>query len=158
MVTALEDIQKLPCMEFAPGGVVVEQGGKGGPIYFLAKGKVEVVKDGVLIVEVSNEGAVFGEMSVLLDIPATATVRAIEPSFLYVIADPNEFLKDHPEASLYVARILARRLDSLNRYLIDVKSQFKDHKDHMNLVDEVLDSLMLKHPRVIERRDQEVFD
>jgi hypothetical protein len=40
----------------------------------------------------------------------------------------------------------------LNRYLVDVKSQFQGSDDHVHMLDEVLDALMTKHPRSIERR------
>ena len=62
------------------------------------------------------------------------------------------FLRDNPGMTLYVATILAHRLDSLNRYLVDAKSQFEGFDDHVHMLDEVLDTLMTKHPRCIERR------
>jgi hypothetical protein len=52
-----------------------------------------------------------------------------------------------------MARILARRLDSLNRYLVNIKEQFRDRADHLGIIDEVLDALMHRHPRVIPRRE-----
>jgi len=58
-----------------------------------------------------------------------------------VIDKPREFLVSHPEAALYVAELLARRLDSLNKYLIDVKGQYEGH-DHLGMVDDVLETLM----------------
>ena len=67
--------------------------------------------------------------------------RAMEPAVLSVIGEPREFLIRHPEAGLYVAELLARRLDSLNKYLIDVKRQYEGH-DHIGMVDEVLETLM----------------
>jgi CRP-like cAMP-binding protein len=86
-------------------------------------------------------------MSVLLGRPATATVRAITPAVLSVVENPRQFLIEHPQVSLYVAELLARRLDSLNKYLVDVKRQYEGH-DHLGMVDDVLDSLMNRpHPR-----------
>jgi CRP-like cAMP-binding protein len=80
-------------------------------------------------------------MSALLGGNATATVRALSDAKVCVISEPRDFLMDHPEASLFVAELLAKRLDSLNRYLIDVQRQYEGH-DHIGMVDEVLDSLM----------------
>ena len=153
MSAALDDLKKLPLLTYPPGGIICEQGHEDGKVYFLEKGAVEVLKNGVLVAEVSEQGAVFGEMAILLKIPHTATVKATEESHLYVVEEPEKFLNKHPEAILHVARILAKRLDSLNRYLVDVKSQFKEFDDHVSMVDEVLDSLMAKHPREIPRRD-----
>jgi hypothetical protein len=42
--------------------------------------------------------------------------------------------------------LLARRLDALNKYLVDVKQQFEGH-DHIGMVDEVLDTLLHRQPR-----------
>jgi hypothetical protein len=48
----------------------------------------------------------------------------------------------------HVAELLARQLDSHNKYLIDVKRQY-DGYDHIGMVDEVLETLMRRthsHP------------
>ena len=158
MATFLEDITKLPFRDYEPGEVVIHQGMGDGCVYFLSSGSVEVLRDEVQIAEVSEQGAVFGEMSLLLRQPATATVRAKEDSEFYVVEKPAEFLKAHPEVALYVAELLARRLDSLNRYLVDVKNQFKDYDDHVGMIDDVLNTLMSKHPRRIDRRPAPDYD
>ena len=68
---------------------------------------------------VTEPGAVFGEISALLDCPHTADVRALATSQFHV-AHPAA-LQD-PAALFYVAAILARRLDSANRALVELKS------------------------------------
>ena len=85
---------------------------------------MEVVKDGVQIAEVSAPGSVFGEQAVLLDQPHTADVRTLEKSEFYV-ADAQAILAGDPTVALYVAAILARRLDAGNRSLIEVKRQLQ---------------------------------
>ena len=85
-------------------------------------------------------------MSVLLGTPHTATVRALKPSTFAVIPEPRQFLATSAEASLHVARLLAARVDALNKYLVDVKRQYEGH-DHLGMVDEVLETLMHRHPR-----------
>jgi CRP-like cAMP-binding protein len=97
-------------------------------------------------------------MSLLLKEPATANVRTLEPSIFHVVEDPADFLRTHPEVSFYMAELLARRLDSLNKYLVDVKNQFKQYDDHVGMIDEVLETLMSKHPRRIERRRAPEYD
>jgi hypothetical protein len=67
--------------------------------------------------------------------------------------NPAEFFRKNPDIALHVAELLARRVDSLNRYLVEIKNQFRDRADHLSIIDEVLDSLMHKHPRSIPRRD-----
>jgi len=155
MESLKEFLTSLPVREADAGEAVIEQGRRENFVLLLKSGSVEILKDGVAITEVSEEFAIFGEMSILLDQPHTATVKAIEPSRFYVVEDAKKVLMWHPEAALYVAEILARRLDSLNKYLVDVKNQFREFDDHVGMVDEVLDTLMNKHPRKVERRPVE---
>ena len=85
---------------------------------------MEVVKDGVQIAKVSTPGAVFGELSVLLDQPHSADVRALEQSEFH-IADAPTVLANDATVTLYVASILAQRLDSANQALIEVRRQLQ---------------------------------
>jgi CRP/FNR family transcriptional regulator, cyclic AMP receptor protein len=73
---------------------------------------------------VTEPGAVFGELSVLLNQPHTADVRALEASQFHV-ADAATILRIDPVALLYVATILAQRLDSANRGLLELKRQVR---------------------------------
>ena len=95
----------------------------------------------------AQPGVIFGEMSVLLRTPHTATVRAVTGSAFAVVAQPREFLENSPRACLYVAELLAGRLDALTRYLADVKRQYEGH-DHLGMVDRVLETL-LHRPRKV---------
>jgi CRP/FNR family transcriptional regulator, cyclic AMP receptor protein len=131
---------------FAPGDVVLEQGGVSGHLLVLIEGEIEVLRDNVRVARASTPGAVFGEMSVLLGSPFTATVRALKPSSFAIIENPRQFLGASADASFHVARLLASRLDALNKYLVDVKQQYEGH-DHLGMVDEVLETLMHRHPR-----------
>jgi CRP-like cAMP-binding protein len=107
---------------------------------------VEVLKDDVPVAITSQPGAVFGEMAALLNCPHTTTVRAESPCAFYIVEDPRKLLSEHPEVCLHICELLARRLDSLNRYLVDVKHQFEGH-DHLGMVDQVLEALLNRHPR-----------
>ncbi len=142
----------LPPLHIPAGGTVITEGRPLAGIYFLESGEAEVMKGGVLIAEVFEPGAVFGDMAFLLGTPPTATVRALTPCVFRHVVDPAAFFAAQPAAALHMAAILARRLDSLNRYLVDIKNQFKGRSDHLGMIDEVLDSLMHKHPRSIPRR------
>ena len=63
----------------------------------VSAGAVAVVKEGVEIAGVTEPGAVFGELSVLLDQPHTADVRALEASQFHV-ADAATILRVDPIA------------------------------------------------------------
>jgi len=109
--------------------------------------------DGVPFARIDTPGAVFGEMSVVLDRVATATVRAGSDVEVYAIAEPLDFLRDQPGAALAVLRLTAARLDGLTQYLVDVKSQYADRDDHLGMVDGILDALgQSLRPQVGPRR------
>lgn len=132
-------------VQFEAGAVILQQGETTGRLYVLVSGQVEVSKDGIGIARVSQPGAVFGDLSVFLRVPHTATVRAVAPCSFHCVDDPVEWLRSTPDASLHMCELLARRLDGLNRYLVDVKRQFEGH-DHLRMVDEVLDTLLNRPP------------
>jgi CRP/FNR family cyclic AMP-dependent transcriptional regulator len=142
MSIVLRACQGLPRQTFAAGETVVAEGSPAGVLHVLASGSVEVVKGDVQITTVTEPGAFFGEMSVLLSAPHTATVRALEPSTFHVVDDPLGFLERHPECTLELARLLARRLHFVNSYLVDLKRQFEGSGDHLSMVDEVLETLV----------------
>src|SRR6185312_13361168 len=114
----------LPVVKHPAHEVVLTAGSKTGRLLFLKSGAVEVIKDGVQIANVSAPGSVFGDQAVLLDQPHTADVRTVEQSEFYVADAPAMFVGD-PTVALYVATILARRIDTANRSLIEVKHQLK---------------------------------
>jgi CRP-like cAMP-binding protein len=142
MANLLDYCQGLPERRFAAGDVLLEQGTVAGVLYLLVEGAVEVVKGDVQITTVSEPGAVFGEISVLLGVPHTATVRALRECRCYVAQDPVGFLRSHPDIAFEVARLLSRRVQMASGYLADLKHQFADRDDHLAIVDEVLDSLV----------------
>lgn len=147
-------LQTLPVRSFTAGESVITEGETLAGLYLLESGEVEVLKGGVVIAEVYEPGAVFGDMAFLLGTTPTATVRTLTPAQFRHVENPADYFAQHPAPALHMARILARRLDSLNRYLVDIKHQFQDRADHLGIIDEVLDALMHKHPRDIARRPQ----
>lgn len=110
-------------------------------LYFLAEGAVEVVKDDVQVATASQPGSVFGELSAFLGGPHTATVRAAKTSTFVVVEQPRAVLESTPKLCVHVCELLARRLDAVNKYLVNVKHQYEGH-DHLGMVDGVLDALM----------------
>lgn len=101
----------------APGMALIEQGGRTGQIYVLKDGELEVLRDNMHVATIKTPGAVLGEMSVLLDQPQTATVRAISEVDYFVIDNALEVLRSHPELMLQIARHLAQRLNATTALL-----------------------------------------
>ena len=153
MGSILDLVSELEVRSFEAGEVVLEQGSQTTRLYFLLEGSVEVMKDDVCVATSAQPGAVFGELSALLGCEHTATVRAVEPCRFAIVPNAREFLEASPPACLHVCELLARRLDSLNKYLVDVRQQFNGH-DHIGLVDQILDTLMHRQPRARVRPRQ----
>lgn len=136
----------LPEKVFPAGSTILVDGGKDKRLLILISGTVEISKDGMPISIVSQPGAFFGEIAVLLDTPHMASVRAADEVRMYESEDGCAFLTAHPELSLGVARLVARRLRQVTAYLTDVQKQFEDRADHLGIIEEVLQTLINDQP------------
>jgi CRP-like cAMP-binding protein len=132
----------LPLETISAGDVVIAEGDPPSRMLVLASGSVTVERDGVPFARIDAPGAVFGEMSVVLDRPATATVRASSDLSVHVVDDPATFLVERPGVALAVLRTTAARLDGLTQYLVDVKEQFSGLDGHLGMVGQILDTLV----------------
>jgi CRP/FNR family cyclic AMP-dependent transcriptional regulator len=122
-----KSLMSLAASTFNPGETVLAAGSTTGQLFILQKGLVEVVRDGVQIATVSEPGAVFGELAVLLDKPHTADVRTIKRSEFHV-AKASSLLTGDVAALLYVSAILARRLDAANEVVVEIKRDLESGK------------------------------
>ena len=123
-IVVLRRITALPLATYHAGETVLAAGTTTGRLLILRKGAVTIEKKGTVIAKVTEPGAVFGELSALLNQPHTADVRTLETSeFLVARAE----LLEEPDVLLYVAAILAQRLNHANQALIELKSEIKLH-------------------------------
>ena len=111
----------LPLVTYRAGETVLKAGSKTARLLILKRGAGVVVKDTIEIARVGEPGAVFGEISALLDQPHSADVRTLVDSQFHV-ADAAQLGKN-PTAVLYVAKILARRLVAADESFIDLKKE-----------------------------------
>jgi CRP/FNR family transcriptional regulator, cyclic AMP receptor protein len=126
-------LASLSLVTYQPGETVIVDGSSTGRLLILKKGNVAVVKGDTEIATVAEPGAVFGELSVLLDQPHTADVRVLETSQFHV-ADATALLTQNPIAVLYVATVLAHRLDGANHALVQLKHQLQSGEPHSVVV------------------------
>ncbi|HWA20091.1 MAG TPA: cyclic nucleotide-binding domain-containing protein [Devosia sp.] len=122
----------------APGMALIEQGGMTGALYVLKDGELEVVRDGKYVTTIKTPGAVIGEMSVLLNAPQTATVRAVSEVDYFVIDNAIEVLRTHPDWLLQIARLLAQRVNSTTALL--TRDAAEDDKDVLVLSQQFMSS------------------
>lgn len=141
-MSVIDIISQLPEVSFAKGTEVITMGERPEKLYFLKSGRVEILCQGTRIALIKTPGSALGEMSLLLDVDATATVAAVDDAVFYVADDPIDFLKSNPDVNLHVSRIIALRLIAATDYLVDMKDQLKDCSDHVGMVDGVLDAIL----------------
>jgi CRP/FNR family cyclic AMP-dependent transcriptional regulator len=140
----LELAADLPRRSLAPGEVVLAEGDAGGMLFILLDGALRIEKDGTPITSITEAGVCVGELSLLLDIPATADVVASEPSTVAFVEDAPRMLAEHPDLALALAQLLAARVQRMTTYLADLQNQYADHGGGLGMVDVVLGSLMHK--------------
>ena len=126
----------------AAGTEVLHEGGRTGHLYVLIEGRLDVIRGDTVVASLTEPGAVLGEMSVLLDAPHTATVRAAADSVVYEIDDAASFLRQQPAVTLIIARMMAQRLNVATTYLADLKHQYAGQGNHLAMVGDVLQSMI----------------
>jgi CRP/FNR family cyclic AMP-dependent transcriptional regulator len=119
----LEKVADQPLRVFEAGDVVLSSGSRTGRLLFLKHGAVDVLVDDVVVVRISEPGAVFGDVALLLDQPHKADVRAVQPSSFHVVEDGKALLDAEPAVLLYIAKVLGMRLDAVNHLLIEGRSR-----------------------------------
>jgi CRP/FNR family transcriptional regulator, cyclic AMP receptor protein len=128
----------LPLESFDAGETVFAEGTKTGRLLILKSGAVSIFKGDIEFAQVTEPGAVFGELSALLNEPHSADVRTLEKSEFHV-ADAATLLQD-PVALLYVTMVLARRIDTANQGLLQLKIML-EAGEPKGLVDATLDKI-----------------
>lgn len=129
---------------FAPGDVLIREGGQDGRLFVLIEGQVEVLRKDTQVSYIDEPGSLFGEMSVLLDMPYSATVKALSETRAYAIDDAINFLMSDPAVAIEVASLLARRLYYTTSYLVDLQQQASGKREDLDLVDRILAQLVQK--------------
>ncbi|WP_421724150.1 Crp/Fnr family transcriptional regulator [Bauldia sp.] len=142
MKDILDHCERLATEQFEQGTIIIDEGGASGRLIVLEEGVVEVLRGDTTIARIAEPGSIFGEMSVLLDRPYTATVRAATPVSARVTDDAARFMSENPTVALAIAKGLAQRLNAATTYLVDIKRQYQGQGDHLSMVSEVLDTLI----------------
>ena len=112
----LEELAKrTDDLDFAAGKVLCTEGESGGEFYVIMEGEVEVTRGGQKLAT-SGDGDFFGEVSLVEDVPRTATVTAATPVRCFVLTRGRflTLLDDQPGVERKVMRALAKRLVTLS--------------------------------------------
>jgi CRP-like cAMP-binding protein len=113
--------------EYAVGDVLLDEGDESKSLIFIERGVVRVERDyfgaRIPITEL-REGEVLGEISVIEQGSASATVVAVEPVVALVLDDPNATVAGDPELAAGFYRSLALLLAQRLRYSTDERRDF----------------------------------
>ena len=112
-------------VSFSQGEVIFTEGEPGNKtMYLIEEGRVEVLKGDVVVVRL-GKGEPIGEMSLLLDEPRSATVRALNSVEALEITGENfgEILAKQPGIGWTVMKALAQRLKVTTEALSEAQSK-----------------------------------
>jgi len=106
-------------LNISTGEAIITQGEEANGFYILHSGKVEVIKDGVLLSVLQQPGSLFGEMGGIINKPRTCTVRAKGPTKVIHVMTTNlkEFIQKNPDTVTEIFKTLSGRLDRTTQKL-----------------------------------------
>ena len=110
--------------KFLPDEYIFEQGEKGNKAYLLLDGRVAIEVDGKKVSEIS-EMEIFGEMSLILRKPRTASVRVLKPSIVLPIDEKilGDLLEKSPPIVKSMVKQLSYRLAQCDAELKSLKKK-----------------------------------
>ena len=154
MASVLTLVTGQPRRELARGETLIEAGEAGGELYVLERGRLVVERDGVTLATIAEEGALIGEMSVLLGVDHSASVRAETDSTLRVIADAIPFLERTPLMALHVATLACERLERTSALLVELRKETEGRTEEQGLLSRIFNALTANEDRsrAVERQ------
>jgi CRP-like cAMP-binding protein len=104
-------------VSFGEGEWIIRQGDPHSEVYVIVDGEVAVVIDDEDR-RVLSKGSFFGEVSVLLQEPATASIITRTPVTCLVVPGPEVegFLVSHPQVTYRILKAEARRLKTASEW------------------------------------------
>lgn len=141
MASLLTLTYSQPTRVLEPGEVLIREGDHGGTLFILESGRLIVERDGVQIATIKDAGAMVGEMSVLLQIPNSATVRAEKAATVRVVVDALAYLERTPLVALRVATLVCNRLNETSKLLVEMRREHKHESTEHGLLSRLVAAL-----------------
>jgi CRP/FNR family transcriptional regulator, anaerobic regulatory protein len=109
--------ERYDTIRFEEGEWVVREGTRAGGLYVVIDGEAAAVVEDQERGRIRT-GSFFGDISTLLDEPATAAVVVRVPLHCLVVpeGDVDRFLVENPHVALQMLRTMARRLQAATRW------------------------------------------
>ncbi len=110
---------------FLPDDYIFKQGEKGDKAFLLLDGRVAIEVNGKKVAEIS-EMEIFGEMSLILNKPRTASIKALKPSIVLPIDQKilDELLAGCPPVVSSLVKQLAYRLSQCDQEINSLKKKY----------------------------------
>lgn len=115
----------------APEGVnIIEEGNKGPMLCLIVSGSVQILKktvdDAQRVITTLGSGRLFGEMSIVDNMPFSATAQSAEESIVILIgkAELDKLEKEHPALSIKLLQKLAHLVSSRLRNTTDTLASY----------------------------------
>lgn len=114
-------------VSYSAGQVLFSQGDEGDAAYVILSGTADILvqsETGEIKVAELEPNAIVGEIAILCDVSRTATVRAAEPLEALRIRKDHflRLLREFPEMTVEIVRVLANRLSHTTAELIDARN------------------------------------
>ncbi len=102
--------------EITKGQTIFQQGEASNYLYYIARGTYDVIVNGQSVSTLTPDDIFMGEMSFLLNNRRSATVKARTEGKLIFVSKKQfiESIKQKPHYALFLARLLAQRIQRLN--------------------------------------------
>ena len=113
---------------FQNGEIVFTEGDKSNYLYYIISGQLDIYRNGVQVSRLNQNDLFLGEMSFLLSDNRSATVRSHGECHLMTVArkDFINSIQAKPHYGLLLSRLLAIRLDRMNKYVAKLQSRSQD--------------------------------
>ncbi|ORY39612.1 camp-binding domain-like protein [Rhizoclosmatium globosum] len=101
---------------YIKGDLIFDQGWVGNEMYFIQQGCVAIIVNGNRVGEL-RDGAFFGEVALLGEMPRTATIMAAGNTILYSFgrADFSTILKDYEDMALRIKLVFEERMAKIQK-------------------------------------------
>lgn len=114
-------------VSYRDGQDLFRQGDEGDAAYVILSGEADIIVDsdaGPITVAHVEPNSIVGEITILCDVSRTATVRARGPVETLRIRKDHflRMLREFPEMTIEIVRVLANRLSSTTAELAEAKS------------------------------------
>ena len=115
-------------LKFSAGQELCHQGETGSTAYIIIDGEADVLVDapaGELKVASLGKNDLVGEIAILIDVPRTATVRAVSPVTTLAISKDlfYRMVTEFPQMGVEIMRELAHRLEATTAALREARSR-----------------------------------